>query len=151
MKFKVLLIVLSFTVIVLLVVPSKSGESSEVGDSRGESAVFDFLFEDLLGEKSLEIVGSQESLNNLRTLRNRNALIWKLREDEAPETLSFRVLSNDESEVLLVYEGELLIEVVQTRHLDGILESVEEKYWYYEWNEEFEEKLERLATLGESR
>lgn len=149
----VLFTMLLVTIVVLTV---KSGQyKSEMyiddEDSKGQSEVFSFLFDDLPEQKSLELSGSREALNTLRDLRNRNALVWKVLKMEGSKGLECRVLNNETSQLLMVYEGELLIEVLKLEYDELIISNVEESYWYYQWNEDYQRILDNEITLGDSR
>lgn len=137
--------------IITLTAKSSYMESDKVETSKRMSEVFSFLFDDLPEQKDLELNGSREALNTLRDLRNRNALIWKVKNFIGSDEMACRELNNEDSQLLMIYRGETLIEVLRLEYDGLIVVNVEERYWYYQWNEDYQRVLDNEFVVGDSR
>lgn len=151
--FEKLIVLLTIVLMSIITLTAKSSymESNKVETSKRMPEVFSFLFDDLPEQKDLELNGSREALNTLRDLRNRNALIWKVKHFLGSKGVICRELNNEDSQLLMIYRGGTLIEVLRLEYDGLIVVNVEERYWYYQWNEDYQRVLDNEFIVGDSR
>lgn len=165
---KVFPIIVVLLVLLLVFNYFSSYKKSTSTASIEENPVANFLFLRLsdsvmLGfcnEKDYDLNLDKSSMNRIDELRRRNRLIQKLNriaDSDFEKTIydfddfCFKTLKNDDNQVLLKVtssdsKGSQLISVLTYSLNDNRIENLEEKYWYYQWSEEYSKLLEKYLS-----